>query len=599
MTTLERINEAWVIRAGVAVMFAVLALLGGLSLVVQRRTTDLADRAEAANCLGAIFQDAHHWVEEEKSIEREYRLEGSSSVRFEHTRAAQRLVTVLRAIPNQDGSPQMRRTIAQLLDLQRRYDASAQRLFAAVDAADAETVQRQQHEEIDPVYGVLEATIARRADDATASGLAYSTRLRRAQGEALTIITFAFAFALILLTWLTRLLLRFRRRLEAARADEVERLSQIAMTDPLTGLRNHRAFQEDLARELQRAGRTDEPIALVLMDVDDLKAANDTHGHQAGDERLQALGEAIRAAQRATDCGYRIGGDEFAVILPGARALGAMEFAQRVRALTRDGAHGVAFTATAGIAEALGLRSRDELVREADVAMIGAKRVHQDVAIYGPDLDLVSGDATGASAEDEHHTRTLASALARAVDAKDSYTRSHCQTVSQLAATIATELGFTGDRLARMRLAGLLHDVGKIGVPDAILNKPAGLTDDEYAVMKRHSLLGCDIVRAADMPVEASWVRHHHERFDGRGYPDGLAGGDIPLESRIILVADAFEAMTSDRPYRKAPGEEIAVAELRKHAGTQFDPEVVAALCRVLDRGELGAAAPEPALAEA
>jgi HD-GYP domain-containing protein (c-di-GMP phosphodiesterase class II) len=142
-----------------------------------------------------------------------------------------------------------------------------------------------------------------------------------------------------------------------------------------------------------------------------------------------------------------------------------------------------------------------------------------------------------------------------------------------------------------MRLAGLLHDVGKIGVPDAILNKPAKLTDDEYAVMKRHSLLGCDIVCAADMPVEARWVRHHHERFDGRGYPDGLAGEDIPLESRIILVADAYEAMTSDRPYRKAPGEAVAVAELRTHAGTQFDPAVVAALCRVLDRAEAEAIA--------
>jgi putative nucleotidyltransferase with HDIG domain len=260
-----------------------------------------------------------------------------------------------------------------------------------------------------------------------------------------------------------------------------------------------------------------------------------------------------------------------------------MEFAQRLRALTCDGA--VPFTATAGIAEALGLRSRDELVREADLALLGAKRVHQDVAVYGPDLEL---PADGAVSEDEHHTRTLASALARAVDAKDSYTRSHCQTVSQLAATIATELGFTGERLGRMRLAGLLHDVGKIGVPDAILNKPAKLTDDEYAVMKAHSVLGCDIVRAADMPLEAKWVRHHHERFDGRGYPDGLAGDDIPLESRIILVADAFEAMTSDRPYRKAPGPEVAVAELRRHAGTQFDPQVVAALCRVLDRGGVG-----------
>jgi diguanylate cyclase (GGDEF)-like protein/putative nucleotidyltransferase with HDIG domain len=588
MSALERINEARVIRAGVAAMFAVLCLLAGLSLVTQRRTTDLAARAETKNGLAATYQDVHKWVEEEKSVEREYRIEGSSSVRFEHTHAAQRVVAVLRQIPARDDTRQTRGTVAELLGLQRRYAAFAERLFAAVDAGDDASIQRWQHEEIDPVYGVLEATVARRADEATAAGLAYSTQLRRAQGEALTIVTFAFAAGLGLLAWLTRLLLRFRRRLERARVAEVERLSQMAMSDPLTGLRNHRAFHEDLARELQRAGRTGEPLALVLMDVDELKAVNDASGHQAGDELLQGLGAAIRAAQRATDCGYRIGGDEFAVVLPGARALGAMEFAQRVRALTREGAHGVAFTATAGI-------SRDELVREADVALIGAKRVHQDVAIYGPDLELVADEK---AAEDEHHTRTLASALARAVDAKDSYTRSHCQTVSQLAATIAAELGFAGDRLARMRLAGLLHDVGKIGVPDAILNKPAGLTDDEYTVMKRHSLLGCDIVRAADMPLEAKWVRHHHERFDGRGYPDGLAGTDIPLESRIILVADAFEAMTSDRPYRKAPGEAVAVAELRKHAGTQFDPDVVAALCRVLDRGELSEAA-EPALAEA
>jgi diguanylate cyclase (GGDEF)-like protein/putative nucleotidyltransferase with HDIG domain len=595
MSTLERINEGWVIRAGVVAMFAVLGLLAGLSLVTQRRITDLARGAEAANCMAAVLQDVHHWVQEEKSVERQYVIEGSSTVRFDHARAGQRVEMALRQVARQDGSAEMRRTVADLTGLQREYTAASHHLFTAVDRADIPAVQRSEHEQIDPVYGVLEATVDRRARVATASGLAYSTQLRHAQGEALTAVTFAFAAGFALLAWLTRLLLRFRRRLEGARRDEVERLAQIAMTDPLTELRNHRAFQEDLARELQRAGRTGEPVALVLMDVDELKAVNDAHGHQAGDERLQALAEAIRTAQRATDCGYRIGGDEFAVILPGARALGAMEFAQRVRSLTRDGAHGLAFTATAGIAEACGLRSRDDLVREADVALIGAKRVHQDVAIYAPDLELA---ADAEAVEDERHTRTLASALARAVDAKDSYTRSHCQTVSQLAATIATELGFTGERLARMRLAGLLHDVGKIGVPDAILNKPAKLTDEEYAVMKRHALLGCDIVRAADMPVEARWVRHHHERFDGRGYPDGLGGEEIPLESRIILVADAYEAMTSDRPYRKAPGEEVAVAELRRHAGSQFDPHVVAALCRVLDRREQAADA-EPALAAA
>jgi diguanylate cyclase (GGDEF)-like protein/putative nucleotidyltransferase with HDIG domain len=593
MRIIERISERLLLRAGIVAMFAVLALLAGLSLVTQRHTTDLAQRTETTNCLAALYRDIDHWVQEEKSIEREYQLEGSSVVQADHDRAGARVVAGLRHVSALDPSPATARRIDDLLGLQRGYAAASDRLFAAVDAEDDAAVQHEEHEVIDPIYGVLEASVAREAHRSTASGLAYTTELRRIQGATLTATTFAFAAGFALLWWFTRILLRLRRRLEDARRAEVERLAHIAMTDPLTGLRNHRAFQEDLARELQRCGRTGEPVALVVMDVDDLKAVNEAQGHQAGDERLQALGAAIRAAQRATDTGYRIGGDEFAVILPGARALGALEFAQRVRALTRDGDHGPALTTTAGISEAVGLRSRDEVFREAGLALLGAQRVHQDVAVYGPDLELPTGAEV---AEDEHHTRTLASALARAVDAKDSYTRSHCQTVSQLAATIAAELGLAGDRLGRMRLAGLLHDVGKIGVPDAILNKPAKLTDAEYAVMQRHAILGCDIVRAADMPVEARWVRHHHERFDGGGYPDGLAGDGIPLESRIILVADAFEAMTSDRPYRKAPGADFAIAELRKHAGAQFDPEVVEALCRVLDRGGVRAGA-ETALA--
>jgi diguanylate cyclase (GGDEF)-like protein len=446
---------------------------------------------------------------------------------------------------------------------------------------------RFDHVAIDPVFGILADIVYRQAAAASAASLAQSAALRRDEVRASRTISIAVAVGLVLLALFGAIVVRYGRRLDSARAAEVERLAEMAITDPLTGLRNHRAFHEDIARELQVVARTGVPLALVLLDLDNLKAVNDSQGHQAGDERLQALADAIRATGRGADVAYRVGGDEFAVILPDARSWGALEFAQRLRAATQAATHGAGpFTVTAGISEAVALRPKDELVREADLALIGAKRIHQDVVIYGP--DLAPGADRGAE-EDEHHTRTLASALARAVDAKDSYTRSHCQTVSQLCGLIGAELGFDTGRLTRMRLAGLLHDVGKIGVPDAILNKPAKLTDDEYEHMKRHSLLGYDIVQAADMEVEARWVRHHHERFDGGGYPDGLVGEEIPLESRVILVADAFEAMTSDRPYRQAPGQSFAMIELGRHAGTQFDPAVVEALTRVLARaGELG-----------
>jgi HD-GYP domain-containing protein (c-di-GMP phosphodiesterase class II) len=235
---------------------------------------------------------------------------------------------------------------------------------------------------------------------------------------------------------------------------------------------------------------------------------------------------------------------------------------------------------TAGVSQALGLCGKDDLVHDADLALMSARRMGQDVAIYS--LDMEPRESTSSDPRAEHHTRTLASALALAVDAKDSYTRSHCRTVATLCVVIATELDFEPERLARIRLAGLLHDVGKIGIPDAILKKPAALTPAEYEQMKTHSVLGEGIILAAEMPIEARWVRHHHERIDGAGYPDGLVGGQIPLESRIIHVADAFEAMTSDRPYRDAPGEQFAADELRRFAGTQFDEDVVEALLRIV-----------------
>jgi diguanylate cyclase (GGDEF)-like protein len=587
MPTSDRHKDRWIVRASLAGLVVVLCFLAAFSVVTERGVATKSALADRATRLSATYQDARHWVSEQKSVERQYRIEGSYSVVFAHRQAERRLVADLDHVLELDRSPATRATVARLLRLQADYHSASAALFDAVDDGDQERVVRFDHVAIDPVFGILADIVYRQAAAASAASLAQSAALRRDEVRASRTISIAVAVGLVLLALFGAIVVRYGRRLDSARAAEVERLAEMAITDPLTGLRNHRALHEDLARELQVVARTGVPLALVLLDLDDLKAVNDSQGHQAGDERLQALADAIRATGRGADVAYRVGGDEFAVILPDARSWGALEFAQRLRAATQAGTHDAGpFTVTGGISEAVALRSKDELVREADLALIGAKRIHQDVVIYGP--DLAPGADRGAE-EDEHHTRTLASALARAVDAKDSYTRSHCQTVSQLCGLIGAELGFDTGRLTRMRLAGLLHDVGKIGVPDAILNKPAKLTDDEYEHMKRHSLLGYDIVQAADMEVEARWVRHHHERFDGGGYPDGLAGEEIPLEARVILVADAFEAMTSDRPYRQAPGQSFAIIELGRHAGTQFDPAVVEALTRVLARaGELG-----------
>ena len=590
MPTTDRHQDRWIVRASLGGLVVVLCFLVGFSVVTRHSVAVKSASADRATRLSATYQDARHWVSEQKSIEREYRIEGSYAVVFAHRQAERRLIADLDHVLALDSSPGARATVARLRRLQADYHSASQALFNAVDENDQERVLWFDHSAVDPVFGVLADLVYRQAAAASASALAHSAALRRDEVRANRTIAIGVAIALLLVAFFAAVVVRYGRRIDAAVAAEVERLAEMAITDPLTGLRNHRAFHEDVARELQRAGRTGVPLALVLLDVDDLKAVNDTHGHQAGDERLQALARAIRATVRGADLAYRVGGDEFAVILPDARSWGALEFAQRLRAATQAGEHGIdSFTTTAGISEALGLRSKDELIREADLALIGAKRIHQDVVIYGPDL---APGPDGDAQEDEHHSRTLASALARAVDAKDSYTRSHCQTVSQLCGLIGAELGLEAGRLTRLRLAGLLHDVGKIGVPDAILNKPAKLTDDEYEHMKRHALLGYDIVQAADMELEARWVRHHHERFDGGGYPDGLAGEEIPLESRVILVADAFEAMTSDRPYRLAPGQSFAVRELGRHAGTQFDPSVVEALTRVLARAGDRAGAP-------
>jgi putative nucleotidyltransferase with HDIG domain len=183
--------------------------------------------------------------------------------------------------------------------------------------------------------------------------------------------------------------------------------------------------------------------------------------------------------------------------------------------------------------------------------------------------------------------------LVRFVDAKDPSTANHSQIVSTLAASIAVELGFDDPQVEQLRLAGLLHDLGKIGIPDGILNAPRALTDAEFQIVKNHPAIGYSLLEGLELDPIDQWVLHHHEHWNGGGYPNGLAGEEIPLGARIVLVADAFEAMTADRPYRRAQPQAAALAELRAKAGIQFDPEVVAALERALtaEQAAMGASA--------
>jgi diguanylate cyclase (GGDEF)-like protein len=370
-------------------------------------------------------------------------------------------------------------------------------------------------------------------------------------------------------------LVDYRRRLVRARRDELKRLSKAALTDSLTGLGNHRSFHEDLERELARRARSGTCFSLVMLDLDGLKQINDRLGHQAGDERIRAVADCLLATMRTTDAAYRTGGDEFMVLLPDERAWGALEFARRLHEEAQR--HRTEPALTCGIAESVAFETADTLLRRADLALYDAKRSRRRIVLYADGLapkPVVRPE--GQALRREH--RLLATALARAVDAKDVGTRNHCETVSELCVLIGQALGLDADRIERLRLAGLLHDVGKIGVSDEILRKPGQLDADEAAQMSGHVRIGHAIVGSAELEEEARWVLHHHEHFDGSGYPDGLRGDDIPPESRIILVADAFEAMTADRPYRLARPVHEAVAELDRLAGTQFDPVCVDAL---------------------
>jgi diguanylate cyclase (GGDEF)-like protein/putative nucleotidyltransferase with HDIG domain len=364
------------------------------------------------------------------------------------------------------------------------------------------------------------------------------------------------------------------------------RAMRLALTDPLTGLGNHRNFHERLARELEHSLRDERPLALCLVDVDDFKRINDRFGHPAGDRVLSQVAARLRQTGEA----FRLGGDEFAVLLPGCRLREAVTAAESIidRIATLDFGQMGGITVSAGIALAPEhARDRDELLKLVDSALYWAKEYGKNRSrVYQPDVVEFAELKRLATAGDRAARLRAAASLARAVDARDVYTGRHSQRVAQLAVRLAARLGLSREELELTQLAASLHDVGKLALPEELLRKAAPLTAPEWATLRQHAQIGFRMLESLGVDPVAECVLHHHERWDGTGYPDSLAGTEIPVGARIIFVADAYDAMTSDRLYRGRRSGDEALAEIVRCAGTQFDPSVVEALAAELEPAE-------------
>ena len=376
------------------------------------------------------------------------------------------------------------------------------------------------------------------------------------------------------------------------------RAMRLALTDPLTGLGNHRHFHERLQRELLSAEEQAQPLTLCFVDIDDFKKVNDRYGHPSGDRVLSQVGARLRQGGEA----FRLGGDEFALLLVDHDETMALAAADSIveRIATVDFDHIGTVTVSAGLATfPMQGHGRDELIRLADSALYWAKEHGKNrVRLYRPEVVELSELKRLAAGPDKAARYRAAASLAKAVDARDTYTGSHSERVGELAAKVAKRLGLNAEQVELTRLAGSLHDLGKLAIPEEILRKPGTLTDSERLVLERHPQIGFRMLDSLGVDPVADLVLHHHERWDGAGYPDGLRGEEIPLGARIIFVTDAYDAMTSDRIYRPRLSSQAALAELERCEGTQFDPGIVAAFVEELGLSESLEAAPAlPALA--
>lgn len=369
----------------------------------------------------------------------------------------------------------------------------------------------------------------------------------------------------------------------------IKRLEWLASVDGVTGVYNHRYFQTRLEEEIVRANDKNNSLGMIMIDVDNFKKYNDTYGHKAGDVLLSKTSEIFMTETRKQDIVCRYGGDEFAILMPEAGSKGILLVTERIRKAFNEMTSSEEFyrlpdpiTLSVGYSIYPDLaRNKDDLIMQADSALYQAKNMgRNNVQLYRD----VFEDIKAFFDSDEHQLFGGLRALLGTVSAKDKYTLGHSERVMDYAVMIGRSMGLGSERIRLLKIAALLHDIGKVEIPESVLNKCEPLTSGELNVLRKHPSYSVDILEPlSGMELLIDSIKYHHERFDGNGYPSGIKGYDIPLEARILCVADSFDAMLSDRPYRKGMKMDQVILELKRNSGTQFDPDTVNAFLNSLN----------------
>ena len=367
---------------------------------------------------------------------------------------------------------------------------------------------------------------------------------------------------------------------ERARNGELEQmvtqLQALSVTDWLTGLKNHGYFFDRLSEELERSRRYERPLAVILADLDDFKSVNDAYGHSSGDAVLRTVGEIFRRSLREVDVACRIGGEEFGLIMPETGPDGAVRVAERLRVAAKEASVPGVGSVTISLGVAVfpdHAEVRDALVDAADQALYRAK--HE-----GKNQTAVAGEVSEEPMKMRRvvgRSEPVARTLLRALRSRSEATADHSERVAELAAALGSFMGLSESEIQTLRTAALLHDVGRLTLPDSLLNNTGSLSEAEWAAMRRHPQTAHELLAGSFDSDVTTIVLTHHEHLDGSGYPNGLSGDEIPMAARMLLVADAYDAMTSHRHYRGAMSVDAALVELKAVAGMQLDPDVVAA----------------------